>query len=68
MSLLDLDKELNRNTDICFIIDGTLQVPRDLTLDQVHNMFIEWVDQNKWKFGGSIHECEEDSGVEYCGY
>lgn len=37
-------------------IDGCIEVPDDITADEVSDLFIEFVESKGWFFGGGFHE------------
>lgn len=41
-------------------INGCIEVPHDLTEDDFSNIFIDFVEDHGWYFGGSIKEFKEE--------
>lgn len=37
-------------------ISGCIDIPEDVDKDTVIDGFIEWVESNNWRFGGSFRE------------
>ena len=44
-------------------IGGCITVPADITIDQLEDAFIQWIEANGWYFGGGFRELStEESG------
>jgi hypothetical protein len=41
-------------------IDGYITVPQTLTHDEWWTKFIEWVETNRWSFGGTTGDSDEN--------
>jgi hypothetical protein len=44
------------------LIEGCIDVSENpLSEDEFWDKFIEWIESNRWYFGGAIKQCSEDS-------
>lgn len=41
-------------------IGGCIEVPDEITMDEVTDAFIEWIESKGWYFGGGFHELPDE--------
>lgn len=42
-----------------FKIDGTIETPIDVTVVDINNAFVDFIEERGWYFGGGINEYDE---------